>query len=294
MAFAVFGDGPYRAWEMGRYRRLIEAVNQTDLQWFLHVGDLFWYPCADENLAESLDGLNTIRHPVVYTPGDNEWTDCHERITGRHDPLDRLARIRATFFANPTMSLGGERLLVESQGSDPTYSEFVENVRWRSGGFVFATLHIVGSGNGGDPFPGRTSANDEEVVRRTAAALSWLDDAFAIAETENLHGVVLAMHGDPWEENTQDPYPEFAPLVRHLTGKVTEFSRSVLLIHGDSHTFIVDHPLRHVETGEPLENFTRLETFGSPDIGWVRVVIDTVEGRVVAFEPRRIPSRLFW
>jgi hypothetical protein len=35
-----------------------------------------------------------------------------------------------------------------------------------------------------------------------------------------------------------------------------------------------------------LENFTRLETFGSPDIGWVRVVVDTVAGRVVEFEPR--------
>jgi hypothetical protein len=39
-------------------------------------------------------------------------------------------------------------------------------------------------------------------------------------------------------------------------------------------------------TREVLENFTRLETFGSPDIGWVRVVVDSVAGRVVEIEPR--------
>lgn len=61
----------------------------------------------------------------------------------------------------------------------------------------------------------------------------------------------------------------------------------MLLIHGDSHTHRVDHPFLD-EHGVPYPNFTRLETFGSPDIGWVRVVVDTLAGRIARVEPRLI------
>lgn len=67
----------------------------------------------------------------------------------------------------------------------------------------------------------------------------------------------------------------------------------MLLIHGDTHEYTVDHPLRRAGTGEALENFTGLETYGSPDIGWVRVVVDSVAGRVVEFEPRLMRGGLF-
>lgn len=59
----------------------------------------------------------------------------------------------------------------------------------------------------------------------------------------------------------------------------------VLLIHGDSHHQRVDQPLKD-DVGRTYENFTRLKTFGFPDTGWIRVVVDTVAGRFVEFEPR--------
>ena len=74
-----------------------------------------------------------------------------------------------------------------------------------------------------------------------------------------------------------------------LEDLVKGFAGPVLLIHGDSHTQRVDHPLRDRGTGEPLANFTRLETYGAPDIGWVRVVVDSVAGRIVDYEPRLMP-----
>ena len=63
------------------------------------------------------------------------------------------------------------------------------------------------------------------------------------------------------------------------------FPGEVLLIHGDTHDYRLDQPLTD-DRGAVLENFTRLETFGSPDIGWVRVVVDTLRGQVIDVEPR--------
>jgi hypothetical protein len=280
-AFAVFGDGPYRATERRRLARLIDDVNRADVEWLLHVGDILNGSCSDSALARALRTLNTIRPPVLYTPGDNEWTDCHRRS---FRPLDRLQRIRSTYFASPSRSIGGTAMPVESQSANPRWKEFVENARWRRGGFLFVTVHMVGSSNGTAVFRGRTAMDDSSVVRRTAAALDWLDSAFAIAKADSLSGVVIAIHADPrFERATRNPYAAFlARLEQHTSA----FPGQVLLIHGDSHQYIVDHPLKRASTGEPLANFTRLETFGSPDIGWVRVVVDSVAGRVVEFEPR--------
>ena len=42
------------------------------------------------------------------------------------------------------------------------------------------------------------------------------------------------------------------------------------------------------DSGVPYPNFWRLEAFGSPRIGWERVVIDSVAGKIVSVEPRKM------
>jgi hypothetical protein len=293
-AFGVFGDGPYHVWEAGRFRRVIKEVDRADLQWFLYVGDIFWYPCSDQHYMSGLARMNAIRHPVVYTPGDNEWADCHEGIAGRYRPLERLARLRQLFFADPQRSLGARTMPLASQSENPAFAEFVENARWVRGVFVFATLHMVGSHNAGKRIPGRGPADDAEVARRTEAALAWMDEAFALAHSEGLSGVVLVMHGSPIPERIPRVREGYGAFIDRLEDLTKAFAGQVLLIHGDTHEQRADHPLRDRETGETLWNFTRLETYGSPDIGWVRVVVDSVAGRIVAYEPRRMSRWWLW
>jgi len=291
-AFAVFGDGPYRSWEVGRYKRLLKDVGESNVQWLLHVGDIFWYPCSNANLATSLDMLNAVHVPVIYTPGDNEWTDCHEEVAGRFIPLDRLQQIRRTFFARPRQSLGAQPMALESQAQDSSWAEFVENRRWRFGGFLFVTIHIVGSNNALSKYPGRTPMDDAEAARRTNAALAWLDQAFTLATRDSLRGIVVAMHADPGFEVDAGAYPAYVGLIDALAQRTKAFGRPVLLIHGDGHEYQVDHPLLRRDT--LFSVFTRLETFGSPDIGWVRVVIDSAAGKILRYEPRVMPQRGFW
>jgi hypothetical protein len=258
------------------------------------VGDILWFPCSNDEYANRLAAMNSVRHPVIYTPGDNEWADCHEDIAGRFQPLDRLRQIRTTFFATPGSSLGGRAMPVQSQSQDSAFAAYVENTRWRFGGFLFATVHMVGSGNATESFPGRSAADSEEVIARTRAALAWMEETFRMAGAEQLKGVVIAHHGDPGLEDDREAPQAYREFVDRLADLVKGFDGQVLLIHGDGHELTVDQPLRDRVTGQPLSNFTRLETYGSPDIGWVRVVVDSLAGKIVAYEPRLMRPRLLW
>ena len=286
-AFGVFGDGPYYPWEQGRYHRVLADVARTDIAWLIHVGDLFWYPCSDAQYALRARELAELPHPVVYTPGDNEWTDCHDLRPGRYDPLDRLALLRRVFFARPTFSTGTPRLALETQASEPAFAEFGENARWRRGGFVFATVHLVGSRNGMDPFEGRTAASDAESERRMRAAVAWTEQTFDSARASGARGVVLAFHAEIGLDSTYNSRRGYEPFITELQRQAATFPGPVVAIHGDSHQERVDQTLTDA-SGRALANFTRIETFGSPEIGWLRIVVDTVAGRIVRVEPRRM------
>ncbi|MDX1577985.1 MAG: metallophosphoesterase [Gemmatimonadota bacterium] len=291
--FAVLGDAPYYAWEERRFEHLVDALDRDSLDWVIHVGDLFWKPCSAEKMRERLAVLQRIRHPVIYTPGDNEWTDCWGPREGGYAPLDRLDSLRAIYFPDPGASLGGRRMELETQARDSIRSRFVENRRWTAGGIVFATMHLVGSRNGRQPFEGRGPADDAEVDERTEAAAAWLRETFDRAASEGARAVVLATHAFTDGEYEPEYRAAYEPWLRALEEEVAGFERPVVLFHGDDHEFVVDRPLRDRRTGEVLENFTRVETMGSPDVGWVRVAVDTA-GPAFRYQPYRVPGWKLW
>jgi hypothetical protein len=185
---------------------------------------------------------------------------------------------------------------VVSQGGGGPYPEFVENVRWTHEGMVFASVHLVGSRNGGASFPGRTAADDAAAKRRTEAATAWLQETFARAESENATAVVVAFHANPgWEEPPDDPYrASYEPFLTALEEEAERFARPVLVVQGDDHVYLVDHPLARRTTGKRLENVTRLQVPGSPDVGWVRVVVTPGTVPSFAFEKHVVPRWKYW
>jgi hypothetical protein len=295
-AFAVSGDSPYYPWEEIQFRRMLRQIEDSDLAWLLHVGDIFWRPCTDAMYEKHLRYFRSLRHPVIYTPGDNEWFDCHEPASGSFEPRERLARIRKVFFRDPSRSLGRAPLPLAIQGGDGAYAEFVENARWEREGIVFATVHLVGSRNGLEPFPGRTEADDAESRRRTEAAAAWLRATFASAREAGARAVFLAFHTDPHlDEPVGGPERQaLEPFLGALEEESEKFSGPVVLAHGGSHEYIVDRPLMRRTTGRLLENVTRLEVPGSPRVGWVRVVVTPTAPEPFAFERHVIPRWKIW
>ncbi len=59
-------------------------------------------------------------------------------------------------------------------------------------------------------------------------------------------------------------------------------------MYGDTHFFKLDKPL--LDQAHLLEKFTRLETFGSPNVHWVRVDVDPTTQYVFTFTPELVPG----
>ncbi|PVV25022.1 MAG: hypothetical protein B6D74_04100, partial [gamma proteobacterium symbiont of Ctena orbiculata] len=224
--------------------------------------------------------------PFIYTPGDNEWTDCHRVNAGEYQPLERLARLREIFFTNPGVTIGGKPMAVESQAFVPGFEEFPENVRWSKSDIMFAAVHVVGSNNGLKAFDAASSAvrgeaDDLEVARRIEAAIHWINDTFDKAMEEDAPGVLIMMQANPKLEvgyalpggaDLTNARLGFNEILSVLEARTLAFGKPVVLAHGDSHYFRVDKP-GLVENGF-ISNFTRVENFGSSRVHWVKITVN--------------------
>jgi hypothetical protein len=99
--FLATGDLPYSEDQYFQYRRLLKQSERGNFEFLIHVGDIKAQSasCSDEELSKIRDLFRAYRKPVVYTPGDNDWSDCHG--VGA-DPIERLNRVREPFFKDPT------------------------------------------------------------------------------------------------------------------------------------------------------------------------------------------------
>jgi len=65
--------------------------------------------------------------------------------------------------------------------------------------------------------------------------------------------------------------PRFHSHLEQVVAEVQAWGKPVVYVHGDTHTFTVDHPAM---LGTDLPNFTRVEVYGPSDEHWVRVDVD--------------------
>jgi hypothetical protein len=286
--FALIGDQQYSAEEEQQFPLLLKAMEREPLAFIVHDGDFKGgSPCTDELFRSRFAQFDATAHPFIFTPGDNDWTDCHREDNGTFDPLERLAFLRRLFYATPEVSLGRRKLPLTSQTTQRGFELFRENALWTMGEVVFATFHIVGSYNG----TGRTAASDEEAIVRTRAALMWIKTAFALATEGKFKAIMLITQANPRFDLDPPGHPAFADVNRVLEQESRAFAGEVVFVHGDTHYFRIDKPLpmpaRARSSGGPsLPNFTRVETFGPPDLHWIRVRVAPDNTAVFVFEPQ--------
>ena len=281
-SFAAFGDTPYFAFDETPVARLIAGLADANVAFVVHVGDfkLGAASCSDELFLERRRLFDASPVPFVFVPGDNEWVDCRSVLAGGHDPLERLARLRALFHAGDA-SLGQRTLRLARQSADPRFSAYRENVRWAFGGVVFVALNVPGSNNN----LGRDEAADAEHAARMAANFEWLDEAVRRAEAPDARGLVVFAHADPRFRGAArrvDGYARYREVLRTHAGWLR---KPMLLVHGDGHRYRVDQPLRDRAGGQRIAHFTRVEVFGAPEVGWVRVDVDPANPRLFAISP---------
>ncbi len=287
-SFAVFGDTPYWEAERALLPRMLDEIARDAPAFVVHVGDFKSGAsvCDDAVFRDRLQLFDASPVPLVYTPGDNDWTDCDRVIAGGYAPEERLARLRELFFAGEE-SLGRRRIALERQSRDPAFAAYRENARWRLGPVLFVTLNVPGSNNN----IGRATAPNAEFLARGRANRAWIDSSFALAKRKRLAGVVIMMQADPDLDAAARgrPKPAYRALLQQLAAQVEAFAGQVVLVHGDGHVMQVDRPLLR-RGGGPLPNFTRVETYGSPFMGWIKVTVDEAAPGLFRFESRPYPG----
>lgn len=288
VSFGLFGDTPYNHWERENLPDLIAEMDRENLAFLVHDGDIKngSSVCSDEALKDILAVFRNSVTPLVYVPGDNEWTDCHRKSNGRYDPLERLGKLRAWFFPGD-LALGRRPLELERQSRDPAFAAYRENVRWQAGGVLFVGMNLPGGDNNfhGTRHRGGPVA---EFLERGAANRVWLAQAFALARSKKLAGILIAIQANPGfhAANAGHPSPGYRDFLNQLREETQAFAGQVVLVHGDTHQYRIDQPMEDPATQETVKNFTRVETIGSPFFGWVRGTADAADPKVFRFVPR--------
>jgi hypothetical protein len=292
ITFAAFGDTPYSGAEERGLERLIPVLNAAPVDFVVHVGDIKSgsSSCSDEYLMAHRRLFEGIRRPFVLLPGDNEWTDCHRPAQGRFDPVERLAFLRRhVLFGWPALPAAFGLEAQAPDDRDPL--ALPENRLWHDGPVTFVALNVPGSNNNmaraGDP--------DTEREQRMTAVTRWLRTGLERARSHPSKALVVFFHANPMFDRAHE-----GPIARRdgfrgfkdeLVRLARDFGKPVLLIHGDTHSYQFNQPLRDAD-GRVVPNVWRLEVPGSPFVNWVRVTIDptqsppftTVQGSPLSLE----------
>lgn len=289
---AVIGDTPYGSEQVAGFRRDIEAINaDPDVTRVIHLGDIQEGPsrCTDRYLKRIRRDFDAFEDPLIYTPGDNEWTDCHRADKGALVPTERLSKVRSVFFDRPGRSLGSKPAKVTAQRRP-----FVENVRWTQARTVFATVHVPGSNNDLAPWSEAAAPGPDQMKEyrsRLRADLEWLDGAFDAASAQRAAGVVVAMQADMWPRSGADQETSgYDAIIAKLATRARAFGRPVLVLQGDSHVLNFDRPL--LDTRPSAPNLTRLVVQGADSTPreWLRLNVAPSTAEVFTWDTVRLPE----
>jgi hypothetical protein len=317
----LFGDMPYGDYGRAHYPAVLTSMNKAPLAFSIFDGDTKngSEPCyadphpenpadptPDKALADAvhpdvykgaLSQFARLEAPVVYVPGDNEWTDCDRPSTlggAVSDSSDRLAYLRTLSY--PTdRTLGRHPMRVIRQS--PAYPE---NARWAKGPVTYLALNIPGSDNNfaDGAKNGPAAEGQAEYAARNAANLEWLRSGFAAAKAAHSKGVLITIQADMWDPAAVQTH--FADTKLELFRQATAFDGPVVLVNGDSHSFEMTKPLTDYATTNAaglagpnvVENVTRVTTFGEAQNHWVSVTVDGDDPNIFTFHQHLIAANI--
>ena len=246
-AIGLWGDLPYSAVQQDPgIPNLLADMNGADIQFTVNDGDLkagngaTGNPpsanCDDALYDRALGWLNSLEKPAMFTPGDNDWTDCDRTSNGGFNSLERLDHERELFFST-NQSLGKKTLTQEVQ-SAPLCTGFltattfrdvpcVENRRWEFKGVLYVTVNVQGTCNNlcssgaGDVPDTDTDPNTPgiqfaparlaEYTARNAADIAWLQESFAKAKANGDAGIMIIGQADPGFDLSGAPFAGTGP-----------------------------------------------------------------------------------
>jgi len=255
----ILADTPYSDKEKlmlqgpdGILYRLINAENPSVV---MHLGDLKsgGDSCTDSLLREHKTLLAQV-YPgrVIYTPGDNDWTDC-DRIwlLYSYDELERLKFLKKLMFQTPPL-LTADLTGIKSQPGQ------IENKLWIKDRLAISTLHIVGTSNGRIDIRKSKKQNAiKQADNRDQANIEWLKNIEE--QAENFDALVIGFQADiyqqeviqspPCTSSSSEACDAFVIYRQAFQDLAKRINKPVLISHGDTGEFCfeqLDNNLWHL------------------------------------------------
>jgi hypothetical protein len=305
--FAVLASTMQSPADEAPTQRLIDAIGrERDLSFIVYDGNLRGpkEACGDSLYARRQSLLEAARPPLVFVPGQYDWTDCGSPEAGGFDPVERLDQLRQTVFAD-TASMGQNPISLTRESEVSRFRQYRENVRWQLGDTVFIGLNVPGTNNHYLTAGGRNGEFEDRVI----ANAFWLEHAAEYAKRREARAIVVFIQADPDPERYERPdhfawlrfarnsrRDGFLELKRSLVKVAQTFRGPVLLIHCDDERapggFVIDQPLRN-DKGEVVTNLTRI-AFAPHDrlSQWIQIDADMARRPPFRVSVREIPKNV--
>jgi hypothetical protein len=314
-SIALIGDMPYDAKGQTQTPAVISAINSSSVRFTLFDGDTMsgkGDKCEDAAYARvKSDFFQKFTNQIFYSVGDNEWVDCDRALKGSFDPANRLALVRSTYFGTQGnyISLGQGKL----NATVTRDAKYPEMQMFSYKGITVIIPHVPGSANNSAVATPTfktyndkaTDGDDAEYKARDAANVAWINKGFEKAKADNSLGVIVVVQANmDWEGYLRDlaaPNNEntaaYANVKQALLTNTIKFKRPVLLQNGDEHWYQLDMPMNETagklvekDKGSLVQNFTRIQTFGSGFNHWVELQIDPKSPNLWSFVPHIVEA----
>ncbi len=204
--FSATADAPYDSAEALIFQQHLDNHNlYSPAEFLVHLGDikLGAAPCDESYYEDMATMLRTLAVPAFIVPGDNEWTDCLDRVVAWQYWTTHLMGIESSFCGVPA---------VDKQDVRPENFAFVHK------DVLFVGINLVGG------------PADRGVMTDDA---DWVQHQFATRVDSVRAAVVFSQAGPGYNHNT---------FFDRFVVDATVFGKPILFIHGDGHNWLQDQP----------------------------------------------------
>lgn len=199
-------------------------------------------PCSDNLYRNRKTLLDSAKNGLIVAVSGNDWTRC-VNTRNRLIATDRMNRLRDMLFGDE-LSLGDSKIPLVHQSAMPQFRSYAENMRWRIGDVMFATINVPANNNN---YQNAAGHNTEFEDRQTANS-DWLKRLFITAKIGKVDGVVIFCDGNPLLQAEHSSMfssgkrEGFADLRRQILAFGEKFRGKILIVHSDYNTRVAAAP----------------------------------------------------
>ncbi|GGI17708.1 hypothetical protein [Oxalicibacterium faecigallinarum] len=191
--------------------------------------------CSDALYQERRVLFDRAKNGLIVSLSASDWARCMS-ARNRSIAIERIARLREMFFTDE-FSFGDSKLPLIRQSAIPSFGMYAENMQWRIGEILFATLNLPNNNNNYLNAAGRNSEYED----RQVANADWLKRLFITARSNKLHGIVLFSDANPLAHRahtsgffSSEKREGFAEIRRQILQAAKDYHGRILIVHGDS------------------------------------------------------------